>query len=68
MSGYGKPGRSKKEDNFCRVQGCGRKVDAKGLCTGHYRRLRKTGSVQEAKLIRHWGGHWGEEFQPKTAR
>lgn len=39
---------------ICSVEGCNRKHEAKGLCSGHYNRFRKTGSIKEnVPLIRH---------------
>jgi hypothetical protein len=61
MSGYGKRGPSKKEDRFCRVEGCEKPVDAHGLCSTHYRRWQMTGSAQADKPVRHWGSYPGDE-------
>jgi hypothetical protein len=38
--------------DYCSVTGCGHPVIARGLCGGHYRRRRLSGSVQEDKPIR----------------
>jgi hypothetical protein len=53
--------RPKKENHFCRVQGCENRVEARGLCQTHYRRWWKTGSAQEDKPVRHWGRYPGDE-------
>lgn len=37
----------------CSVDGCGRDVRARGLCGGHYQRLRKTGSVGDGVIRAH---------------
>lgn len=50
---------------FCGVPGCNKKHSARGLCIGHYQRLRKTGGVNESlpltkskpgSLNPRWGG------------
>jgi hypothetical protein len=43
------------ELRFCKIEGCNRLVDARGLCTGHYRRLKRYGDPQASQPIRRWG-------------
>jgi asparagine N-glycosylation enzyme membrane subunit Stt3 len=49
-----KPGR-KPELRFCKIEGCDRPVDARGLCTGHYRRFKLYGDPQASQPLRRWG-------------
>jgi hypothetical protein len=37
---------------LCSVEGCGRRIFRRGLCSSHYERLRKTGDVQADKPLR----------------
>ena len=43
------------ELRFCKIEGCNRLVDARGLCTGHYRRLKLHGNPKASQPIRRWG-------------
>jgi hypothetical protein len=45
----------KPELRFCKIEGCNRLVDARGLCTGHYRRFKLHGDSQASQPIRRWG-------------
>jgi hypothetical protein len=36
----------------CQVQGCLRVAKVRGLCDAHYKRLRKSGSVQAEQPVR----------------
>ena len=41
-------------EGWCSVEECGRKILARGFCSGHYGQVEKHGSVQ-TKIIRDWG-------------
>jgi hypothetical protein len=45
----------KPELRFCKIEGCNRPLEARGLCTGHYRRLRRYGDPKASEPIRRWG-------------
>jgi hypothetical protein len=45
----------KSELRFCKIEGCNRPVDARGLCTGHYRRFKLHGDPQASQPIRRCG-------------
>jgi hypothetical protein len=45
----------KPELRFCKIEGCNRLVDARGLCSGHYRRLKLYGDPKVSEPLRHWG-------------
>lgn len=37
---------------FCKIEGCGRKTKAMGLCSGHYKRLKRHGAADGGGTIR----------------
>lgn len=43
--------RNRSHSGACEVAGCGRKYEAKGYCTMHYRRYRATGDPEGVKLV-----------------
>jgi hypothetical protein len=47
-------GRSKLEPRFCKIKDCNRKVEARGLCCAHYKRLLLHGDVKAAQPVRSW--------------
>ena len=41
-------------EGSCSVEECGRRIRARGMCSGHYNQVQAHGSVQ-TKIIRDWG-------------